>query len=131
MQYVTVADVDAALDQDWASDYAKGRSVAKANVWLDAQCLDIPRHSIPDALVAAGVELANMAAKDQLYVQQSQGAITSKRAKAGSVEAEYTYAEVDSATAGNSALSPDMQYVMDLLKPYRRNTFAFKVGRGC
>lgn len=127
MQYITVADVDAALGAEWAADTAKARFVAMANAYLNARSLrPVDPLNIPAAIVEAGVELAAVAAAGELYQQKVEGEVTSKSVKAGSVATSKTYASV----AGTSgALPARLQYALALIEPWIARTMSFDVWR--
>lgn len=128
MQYITVADVDAALGAEWAADGEKARFVAMANAYLSALNLrPVPIDAIPDALVFAGVELAAAAAAGELYQQKTEGEVMSKSVKAGSVSSSKTYASISST---KDAMPARVQYALALIDPWRSSAFSFAVHRG-
>jgi hypothetical protein len=127
MQYITVADIDAALGAAWAAEADKARFVAMANAYLSAQSLrPIDPLDVPQAIVDAGVELAAVAAAGELYQQKVEGEVTSKSVKAGSVATSKTYASV----AGTArALPARLQYALALLDPWVARSMSFDVWR--
>lgn len=128
MQYITVADVDAALGDAWAAQADKARYVGMANAYLTSLNLrPVPPDAIPDALVQAGVELAAAAAAGELYQQKTEGEMTSKSVKAGSVSSSRTYASI---TSTKAALPARVQYALALVDPWRASVFSFDVNRG-
>jgi hypothetical protein len=128
MEYITVADVDAALGATWAADAEKARYVAMANAYLNAQTLrPVDPLAIPGAIVAAGVELAAAAAAGDLYQQKTEGEVMSKSVKAGSVSSSKTFASV---TGTSAALPARIQYALALIDPWKTSMFSFAVHRG-
>lgn len=128
MEYITVADVDAALGAAWAADAEKSRYVAMANAYLNAQTLrPVDPESIPGAIVAAGIELAAAAAAGELYQQKTEGEVMSKSVKAGSVSSSKTFASV---TGTSAALPARIQYALALIDPWKASVFSFAVHRG-
>lgn len=128
MQYITVADVDAALGSNWTDQNKKARFVSMANAYmtnLNLQGIGINR--IPEDVVTAGAELASAAANGDLFAQKTQGAVTTDMAKAGSVEAQTSYAVID--LNSTSAQPESIQYALSLLKPYLPSAYSFCVGR--
>ena len=130
MQYVTVADVDEKLGEAWAPEADKARFVAMANAYLSALRIQLP-DPVPDEIKLAGAELAAAAADGSLYVTQTQGVMTQKRVKAGTVESERRYSDV-SATFGKNAVLPErVQFALALIEQYREIAMGITVGYRC
>jgi hypothetical protein len=128
MQYITVADVDAALGTDWAAETEKARYVAMANAYLNALTLrPVEPDAIPQGLIDAGVELAAAAAAGELYQTKTEGEVLSKSVKAGSVSSAKTFASVSGTSA---ALPARIQFALALIEPWKASTFSFAVHRG-
>ncbi|WP_275289176.1 hypothetical protein [Halomonas elongata] len=127
-QYVTVADVDEKLSSEWAPGDDKARYVAMANAYLSAQRIQLP-DPVPDEIVTAGAELAGAAADGSLYMERSQGVMTSKRVKAGSVESQRQYSDV-SAYGKHAALPERVQFALALIEPFRKISMGITVGYG-
>tara|TARA_R100000322_G_scaffold95674_4_gene60305 strand:- start:237 stop:629 length:393 start_codon:yes stop_codon:yes gene_type:complete len=124
-EYVTIENVDGLMGPDWALNDDKPRFIAMANAYLSAQRLQ-PLSPIPETVVMAGAKLAAAAAEGNLYPQQSSGAVTSERVKAGSVESEKKYAQAEK----HEALAERVQFALALLAPYRTLPVGITVGYG-
>ncbi|QPI62434.1 hypothetical protein [Vreelandella venusta] len=129
MQYVTVADVDEKLGEAWAPEADKARFVAMANAYLSALHIQLP-DPVPDEIKLAGAELAAAAADSSLYVTQTQGVMTQKRVKAGTVESEKRYADVSATFGKNAALPERVQFALALIEQYRVIPMGITVGYG-
>lgn len=128
MQYITVADVDAALGAAWADEAGKARFVAMANAYLSGLILCyVPSEAVPEAIVMAGVELAAAAAAGELYQQKTEGEVLSKSVKAGSVSSSKTFASLNGT---RDALPARIQYALALIAPWKTSGFSFAVHRG-
>ncbi|GKQ44380.1 protein singed [Pseudomonas syringae] len=126
--YITVADVDAALGASWAPEGQKARAVMQANAYMTSLSLaDVDMKAIPEEVVQAGVELAQVAASGKLYQQQTEGSIASKTVKAGSVSTSKTFASID--TSKSTSLPDGLQFALALLAPWRSSAFSFNVYR--
>lgn len=127
--YITVADVDAILEPDWAATGLKEEAVFEANAYLTALNLaGIEMSNIPDDVKKAGARLAKCASQGQLYVQQTEGSLESKTVKADSVSTSKTFGSIDK--AGSLAQPAAVQLALAILAPWRSNPFAFAVKRG-
>ena len=129
MQYVTVADVDEKLGEAWAPEADKARFVAMANAYLSALHIQLP-DPVPDEIKLAGAELAAAAADGSLYVTQTQGVMTQKRVKAGTVESERSYSDVSTTFGKNAALPERVQFALALIEQYREIAMGITVGYG-
>ncbi|MDU8429185.1 protein singed [Pseudomonas syringae pv. actinidifoliorum] len=126
--YITVADVDAALGASWAPEGQKARAVMQANAYMTSLSLaDVDMKAIPEEVVQAGVELAQVAASGKLYQQQTEGSIASKTVKAGPVSTSKTFASID--TSKSTSLPDGLQFALALLAPWRSSAFSFNVYR--
>lgn len=112
--FITVADVDQALGQGWASDGDAVIAVAMANAWLTVKIKRTVPDPVPDAIVSAGAQVAKLAAAGKLY-KDTQREVQSKTvsAQAGtSTSKTYVAGSVDRSTGENFAL--------DLIAPWTR-----------
>ncbi|MBD8493835.1 protein singed [Pseudomonas syringae] len=126
--YITVADVDATLGADWAAEDKKARAVMQANAYLTSLNLaGVDMDAIPDEVLQAGVELAQVAAAGKLYQQQTEGAVAAKTVKAGSVSTSKTFASLD--TSKSTVLPDGVQFALALLAPWMGSPFSFNVYR--
>lgn len=127
MQYITTSSVDEALGPDWAEESDKGRSVAMANAYMSSLNLNVDLDDVPSEVKMAGAELAAAAAEGELFKQQSQGAMTSETAKAGSLESQVSYAALD--LTSTASQSPRIQFALALLDRFLGSAHSFRVGR--
>ncbi|MCA5970183.1 protein singed [Pseudomonas sp. P135] len=126
--YITVADVDAALGASWAPESQKARAVMQANAYMTSLSLaGVDMKAIPEEVVQAGVELAQVAASGKLYQQQTEGALASKTVKAGPVTTSKTFASID--TSKSTSLPDGLQFALALLAPWQSSAFSFNVYR--
>lgn len=112
--FITVADVDEALGQGWASAGDSVLAVAMANAWLTAKIKRAVPEVVPDAIKSAGVQVAKLAAAGKLY-KDTEREVQSKTvsAQAGtSTSKTYVAGSVDRSTGENFAL--------DLIAPWTR-----------
>jgi hypothetical protein len=79
IEYITVADIDAKLGNDWAdSEDAKARAVMITNVWLTN--LNLPDSTndqkLQDAILLAAVELIPDAVNGNIYTDIETGVLS-------------------------------------------------------
>jgi len=108
--YITVADVDAALPAGWEGSGDKDEAVMQANAWLSARGV-IAGDPVEAGIVKAGSLLAKEAANGSLYAD-TEGDLKRKRVKADTVESEKEYMD------GSRAKSGMLVLVYDLLRPF-------------
>ena len=124
--YVTVADVDGLLGQDWAPANKKDRGVMIANVWMTNRNLpeiDPP----PEEWLLAAAEIAKEGALGRIYGSRETG-VASKAVKAGDVSSSKSYrAGSQSLTAGESLA---LALLAKWLKTSGGGMSQFKVSRG-
>ena len=126
--YITVADVDAILGSDWATEDKKARAVMQANAYLTSlNLVGVDMDAVPDEVKQAGAELAKVASEGKLYQQKTEGSLEAKTVKAGSVTTSKTFASLDNSKI--IAQPGDVQFALALLSPWRSNPFAFSVYR--
>ncbi len=109
-EYITIAQVDGLLGSDWAAEDKKARAVLMANTWL-AERLTATFSEVPDAVVQAGAEIAQLAASGGLYGAQERE-IVSTSVTAGPVQSSKTFRE------GSKALSAAESFALALIKPW-------------
>lgn len=115
MIYVTVADVDEALGEDWAEPAQKARFVSMANSYIAGLKLCRVPTPVPAEVVQAGVELAQAAAAGLLYQQRLEGEVLSKSVKAGSVQTTRSFGSVQGTS---ESLPAGVQFAIGLLSPW-------------
>lgn len=109
-EYITIAQVDGLLGSDWAAEDKKARAVLMANTWL-AERLTATFSEVPDAVVQAGAEIAQLAASGGLYGAQERE-VVSTSVTAGPVQSSKTFKE------GSKALSAAESFALALIKPW-------------
>lgn len=109
-EYITIEQVDALLGSDWAAEDKKARAVLMANTWL-AERLTATFSEVPDAVVQAGAEIAQLAASGGLYGAQERE-IVSTSVTAGPVQSSKTFKD------GSKALSAAESFALALIKPW-------------
>ncbi|HEY2455219.1 MAG TPA: protein singed [Scandinavium sp.] len=128
--YVTVADVDEVLGNDWAAQDDKQKYVLMANAWMNALNLQgIDPDDIPEEVKIAGAYVAKSAADGTLYEQKtSSGILASESVEAKGVKSSESY-YTGGYISSESLLDPDLQFALDMLAPYRSNPLKFTVYR--
>ncbi|MGJ7474476.1 hypothetical protein ACSFEV_11895 [Pseudomonas fulva] len=112
--FITVADVDEALGQSWASAGDAVLAVAMANAWLTAKIKRAVPEVVPDAIKSAGAQVAKLAVAGKLY-KDTEREVQSKTVSAQSgTSTSKTYA------AGSVARSSAENYALDLIAPWTR-----------
>ena len=119
--FITIAQVDALLGSDWTTEDKKARAVLMANTWL-AERLTATFSEVPDAVVQAGAEIAQLAASGGLYGAQERE-VVSTSVTAGPVQSSKTFRE------GSKALSAAESFALALIKPWS-NKGQVKLVRG-
>jgi len=109
-EYITIAQVDGLLGSDWTAEDKKARAVLMANTWL-AERLTATFSEVPDAVVQAGAEIAQLAAFGGLYGAQERE-VVSTSVTAGPVQSSKTFKE------GSKALSAAESFALALIKPW-------------
>ncbi|MDH1234482.1 hypothetical protein [Stutzerimonas stutzeri] len=109
-EYITIAQVDGLLGSDWTTEDKKARAVLMANTWL-AERLAATFSEVPDAVVQAGAEIAQLAASGGLYGAQERE-VVSTSVTAGPVQSSKTFKE------GSKALSAAESFALALIKPW-------------
>jgi len=109
-EYITIAQVDGLLGSDWTTEDKKARAVLMANVWL-AERLSVTFATVPDQVVQAGAEIAQLAASGGLYSAQERE-VTSTSVTAGPVQSSKTFKE------GGKAISAAESFALALLRPW-------------
>lgn len=109
-EYITIAQVDGLLGSDWTTEDKKARAVLMANAWLTER-LAVGFSDVPDAVVQAGAEIAQLAASGGLYGAQERE-VVSTSVTAGPVQSSKTFRE------GSKALSAAESFALALIKPW-------------
>ena len=105
--FITVADVDEALGQGWASAGDAALAVAMANAWLTAKIKRAVPEVVPYAIKSAGAQMAKLAAAGKLY-KDTEREVQSKTVSAQSgTSTSKTYA------TGSVARSSAENYALD------------------
>ncbi|MEA1029416.1 hypothetical protein T3A99_12645 [Pseudomonas sp. N-137] len=89
--YISVAQVDALLGANWATEDKKPRAVLMANTWLTNLGLPV-FDPVPDDVVQAGAEVAMEAAAGRIYGSKETG-ITEKSVSADGVSSSKSFSE--------------------------------------
>lgn len=108
--YITTAQVDALLGDAWTTADKKDRAVLMANVWLTER-LSVAFSTVPDKVVQAGAEIAQLAASGGLYGAQERE-VTSTSVTAGPVQSSKTFKE------GSKTQSAAEAFALALLRPW-------------
>lgn len=108
--FITIAQVDGLLGSDWTTEDKKARAVLMANTWL-AERLTATFSEVPDAVVQAGAEIAQLAASGGLYGAQERE-VVSTSVTAGPVQSSKTFKE------GSKAQSAAESFALALIKPW-------------
>lgn len=119
MIFVTIEDVDAILGDTWTTQDKKALAVFDANTWLSKKSFCNGLKPIADGLKQAGAYLARLSVNSGLYVTK-EAVVTEKSVKADTVQVTKKFA-----TGQESAVSADMQRVLDLISPYECKGFGF------
>lgn len=121
--YITVADVDQLLGENWTEPDKKAKAVLMANTWMTGLNLqDIDLNNIPDDVKQAGAYAASVAAAGNLYQQKTDsGVVTSKSVEADDVKVSRTFAELS--TSSTELLDPDLQLALAMLNPWMLSPF--------
>jgi hypothetical protein len=109
-EYITIAQVDGLLGSGWTTEDKKARAVLMANAWLTER-LTVGFSDVPDAVVQAGAEIAQLAASGGLYGAQERE-VVSTSVTAGPVQSSKTFRE------GSKALSAAESFALALIKPW-------------
>lgn len=93
-EYITVADIDAKLGNDWAdSENAKARAVMITNVWLTN--LELPdttdNQPLKDAILLAAVELIPDAVSGNLFTDVETGVLSETVSAQSGTSVSNTY----------------------------------------
>lgn len=94
IEYITVADIDAKLGNDWAnSENAKARAVMITNVWLTNLKLPDTTDNQPlkDAILLAAVELIPDAVSGNLYTDVETGVLSETVSAQSGTSVSNTY----------------------------------------
>lgn len=123
MDYITTADVNALLGENWAPDAQKPRAVMMANAWLTERIRrDVPT-PIPSAIKQAGAEIARDSAAGKVFEDESREVSQSTVSAGGGVSVSKTFA------AGSRARTQGESLAMTLIAPWRRRAGVFMLER--
>lgn len=114
--FITVADVDQALEQGWAGDGDAALAVAMANAWLTAKIKRPVPDPVPDAIVTAGAQVAKLAAAGQLYKD------TQREVQSKSVSAQSGTSTSKTYVTGSVDRSAGENFALDLIAPWIRRS---------
>ncbi|MGR6842855.1 hypothetical protein [Acinetobacter baumannii] len=115
IEYITVADIDAKLGNDWASsDSAKERAVMITNVWLTNLKLPDTTDNQPlkDAILLAAVELIPDAVNGNLYTGVETGVLSETVSAQSGTSVSNTYSATHKTYTANENLA------LSILKPW-------------
>lgn len=114
--FITVADVDQALGQDWAGDGDAVLAVSMANAWLTAKIKRLVPEPVPDAIVTAGAQVAKLAVAGKLYKD------TQREVQSKTVSAQAGTSTSKTYVAGSVDRSAGENFALDLIAPWIRRT---------
>jgi len=117
MNYVTIETVTNELGAGWAGNGDSRKAVLLANSWLAEQGLR-PFAIVPEPVLAAGAYIAQEVIAGNMYQGRTEGFVTSKSVKAGSVSSSKTYA----GGVNGRPLSSGEQIALSLIAPYLYKT---------
>ena len=115
IEYITVADIDARLGNDWASsDTAKARAVMITNVWLTNLKLPDTTNNQPlqDAILLAAVELIPDAVSGNLYTEVETGVLSETVSAQSGTSVSNTY------SATHKTYTASENLALSILKPW-------------
>ena len=115
IEYITVADIDAKLGNDWAdSENAKARAVMITNVWLTNLKLPDTTNNQPlkDAILLAAVELIPDAVNGSLYAEVETGVLSETVSAQSGTSVSNTYSATHKTYTANENLA------LAILKPW-------------
>ncbi len=144
MDYVTVASVTAALGTGWNGTFDANRAVMMANAWLNSKFLptyDDPTvvqtlpvcdptlscwsqppcyypNPIPQPILQAGAEIAQVAAQGLLYYARTEGLVSQKTVRADTVSVQKSYAQNTAKSQDAFPISAGELFALQLIKPY-------------
>ena len=114
--FITVADVDAALSPGWAGTGDPVLAVIMANTWLTAKIQRVVPDPVPTEIKTAGAQVAKEAAAGNLY-KATQKEVLSKTVSAQSgTSTSKTYAP------GSTDLSAGENFALALLVPWTKRS---------
>lgn len=114
--FITVADVDEELGQDWAGDGDAVLAVSMANAWLTAKIKRAVPTPVPDAIVTAGAQVAKLAAEGKLYKD------TQREVQSKTVSAQAGTSTSKTYVAGSVDRSAGENFALDLIAPWVRRS---------
>ena len=115
IEYITVADIDAKLGNDWASsDSAKERAVMITNVWLTNLKLPDTTDNQPlkDAILLAAVEVIPDAVSGKLYTEIETGVLSE------TVSAQTGTSVSNHYSATHKTYTANENLALSILKPW-------------
>lgn len=115
MNYVTIDTVTDVLGADWATSGDGNTAILLANAWLNEKRLPLYDDVVPAEILAAGAYIAKEVMAGNMYQGRSEGVLTSKSVKAGSVSSSKTYAS----GADGQAMSAGESMALALIAPYK------------
>lgn len=115
IEYITVADIDAKLGNDWAdSESAKARAVMITNVWLTN--LNLPDatndQKLQDAILLAAVELIPDAVNGNIYTEVETGVLSE------TVSAQTGTSVSNHYSASHKTYTANENLALAILKPW-------------
>lgn len=120
IEYITVAQIDAKLGNDWAdSDSAKARAVMITNVWLTNLKLPDTTDNQPlqDAILLAAVEIIPSAVSGTLYPELETGVLSEEVSAQSGTSVSNTYSSTHRTYLASENLA------LAILEPWLNGSF--------
>lgn len=120
IEYITVAEIDAKLGNDWAdSDSAKARAVMITNVWLTNLKLPDTTDNQPlqDAILLAAVEIIPSAVNGTLYPDLETGVLSEEVSAQSGTSVSNTYSSTHRTYLASENLA------LAILEPWLNGSF--------
>ncbi|KAA0995448.1 hypothetical protein FQ192_10405 [Pseudomonas sp. ANT_J12] len=114
--FITVADVDAALSPGWAGTGDPVLAVAMANAWLTAKIKRAVPDPVPAEIKTAGAQVAKEAAAGKLYTA------TQKEVESKTVSAQSGTSVSKTYVAGSTDFSAGENFALALLVPWTKRS---------
>lgn len=112
LEYVTVADVDALLGNDWTTADNKAVCVKKANLWLNSKIVKDVGEPIPDDVKLAGAQMAKLAASGGLFCTKQREVLSSDVSAASGTHVKKTF------QSGSISVAAEESFALALISPW-------------
>lgn len=112
LEYVTIADVDALLGNDWTTADNKAVCVKKANLWLNSKIVKDVGEPIPEDIKLAGAQMAKLAASGGLFGSKQREVLSSDVSAASGTHTKKTF------RSGSISVSAEESFALALISPW-------------